>query len=43
MLESGLSPVDDAVSTVVPMEDAAQMLAEWSDSPAKFTKIMVQV
>jgi threonine dehydrogenase-like Zn-dependent dehydrogenase len=43
MLEAGHFPVDDAVSAVVPMEDAARMLAEWSDSPAKFTKIMVQV
>jgi threonine dehydrogenase-like Zn-dependent dehydrogenase len=43
MLEAGHFPVDDAVSAVVPMQDAARMLAEWSDSPAKFTKIMVQV
>jgi threonine dehydrogenase-like Zn-dependent dehydrogenase len=43
MLEAGHFPVEDAVSAVVPLEDAARMLAEWSDAPAKFTKIMVQV
>jgi threonine dehydrogenase-like Zn-dependent dehydrogenase len=43
MLEAGRFPVDDAVSAIVPMEDAARMLGEWSDSPAKFTKILVQI
>jgi len=27
----------------VPMGDAARMLGEWSETPAKFTKIMVQL
>ena len=33
----------DAISAIVPMEDAARMLGEWSETPAKFTKILVQV
>jgi len=43
MLEAGRFPVGDAISAVVPMEDAARLLGEWSDAPAKFTKIMVQI
>jgi threonine dehydrogenase-like Zn-dependent dehydrogenase len=42
ILESGKFPVEDAVSAIVPPEEAAHMLAEWSATPAKFTKIMVQ-
>jgi len=42
MLESGKFPVEDAVSAIVPPEEAANMLAEWSAKPGKFTKIMVQ-
>jgi len=29
--------------TIVPMADAAHLLAEWSANPARFTKILVQV
>ena len=43
MLEAGRFPVEDAVSAIVPMEEAARMLGEWSDAPAKFTKIMVEI
>jgi threonine dehydrogenase-like Zn-dependent dehydrogenase len=43
MLEAGRFPVEDAVSAVVPMEEAARMLGEWSAAPGKFTKIMVQI
>jgi threonine dehydrogenase-like Zn-dependent dehydrogenase len=43
MLEAGRFPVEDAVSAIVPMGDAARMLGEWSETPAKFTKIMVQL
>ncbi len=43
MLEAGRFPVEDTVSAVVPMEDAARMLGEWSDAPGKFTKIMVEI
>ena len=43
MLEAGRFPVEDAVSAIVPMEEAGRMLAEWSEAPGKFTKIMVQI
>jgi threonine dehydrogenase-like Zn-dependent dehydrogenase len=42
MLESGKFPVEDAVSMIVPPEEAAAKLAEWSAHPGRFTKIMVQ-
>ncbi len=42
MLEERRFPVDDVVSAVVPIEEAPEMLRQWS-SPAAFTKIMVQV
>ena len=43
MLEAGRFPVQETVSAVIAMEDAARMLKEWSKAPEKFTKIMVQV
>lgn len=43
MLEAGQFPVEDAVSAVVPLTEAARMLGEWSAAPAKFTKIMVEI
>ena len=43
MLEARRFPVEDAVSAIVPMADAARSLAEWSANPARFTKILVQV
>lgn len=43
MLEAGRFPVEDAVSAVVPLTEAARMLGEWSAAPAKFTKIMVEI
>jgi threonine dehydrogenase-like Zn-dependent dehydrogenase len=43
MLERGNFPVERAVSAVVGMEEAPTILKEWSDAPASFTKIMVQV
>jgi threonine dehydrogenase-like Zn-dependent dehydrogenase len=42
MLESGRFPVDETVSAIVPPEDAARILAEWSANPGRYTKIMVQ-
>jgi threonine dehydrogenase-like Zn-dependent dehydrogenase len=42
MLESGSFPVEDAVSAIVPPEEAPRILAEWSENPGRFTKIMVQ-
>jgi threonine dehydrogenase-like Zn-dependent dehydrogenase len=41
MLESGSFPVDAAISAVVPPADAPEFLAEWSNNPAAFTKILV--
>ncbi len=43
MLEAHRFPVDDAISVIVPMEDAARILGEWSDTPARFTKILVEI
>jgi threonine dehydrogenase-like Zn-dependent dehydrogenase len=43
MLEAGRFPVEDAISAIIPIEDAARMLAEWSAAPGKFTKIMVEL
>ena len=43
MLEEGRFPVQDAVTTIAPLEDAPELLQEWSAHPARFTKIMVQV
>jgi threonine dehydrogenase-like Zn-dependent dehydrogenase len=43
MLEERRFPVDDVVSSVVPIEEAPEMLRQWSSNPAAFTKIMVQV
>jgi threonine dehydrogenase-like Zn-dependent dehydrogenase len=43
MLEAGRFPVEDAVSAIVPMEHAARILGEWSEQPAKFTKILVEI
>jgi threonine dehydrogenase-like Zn-dependent dehydrogenase len=43
MLEAERFPVDDAVSVIIPLDDAARLLREWNDEPTKFTKIMVQI
>jgi threonine dehydrogenase-like Zn-dependent dehydrogenase len=43
MLEAGRFPVDDTISAVVPLEDAASTLAAWSAAPASFTKILVEI
>ena len=43
MLEKGNFPVEDAVGSIVPLNDAPAMLDAWSANPAKFTKIMVQL
>ncbi len=43
MLEAGRFPVDDAVSAVVPLAEAAPILAAWSAAPGRFTKIMVDL
>jgi threonine dehydrogenase-like Zn-dependent dehydrogenase len=43
LLEAKKFPVDDAVSLVVPLEEAAGALRSWSDNPARFKKIMVSM
>jgi threonine dehydrogenase-like Zn-dependent dehydrogenase len=43
MLEKKRFPVDDMISAIVPIEEAPEMLKQWSANPAAFTKIMVQV
>jgi threonine dehydrogenase-like Zn-dependent dehydrogenase len=41
LLEAKKFPVDDAVSLVVPLEEAPDALRSWSDNPGSFKKIMV--
>jgi threonine dehydrogenase-like Zn-dependent dehydrogenase len=43
MLEAKQFPVDEAISAIVPMQDAGRMLAEWSAAPGSFTKIIVRI
>jgi threonine dehydrogenase-like Zn-dependent dehydrogenase len=43
MLEERRFPVDDVISAIVPIEEAPEMLRQWSSNPAAFTKIIVQV
>lgn len=40
-LEEGKFPVEQVVSLVVPLEDAANALRSWSENPSRFTKILV--
>jgi threonine dehydrogenase-like Zn-dependent dehydrogenase len=42
-LEAGTFPVEDAVTHIVPLEQAPEILDEWNREPAKFSKIMVEV
>jgi threonine dehydrogenase-like Zn-dependent dehydrogenase len=43
MLEAGQFPVEEAVGTIVSLEEAPKVLQAWSENPAKFTKIMVRL
>jgi threonine dehydrogenase-like Zn-dependent dehydrogenase len=43
MLETGAFPVEQAVGTIVPLEQAPGILREWSEAPQRFTKIMVSL
>jgi threonine dehydrogenase-like Zn-dependent dehydrogenase len=43
MLEQKRFPVDDAIGSIVPLEEAPRILADWSANPEGFTKIMVQI
>ena len=43
MLEEHKFPVEDAVGTIVSLDDTPSILQAWSSNPSKFTKIMVQL
>lgn len=43
MLERGGFPVDEAISSVVPLEGAGEALRKWNEDPARFQKVMVEV
>jgi threonine dehydrogenase-like Zn-dependent dehydrogenase len=43
MLEARRFPVEDAVGTIVSLDEAPRILEAWSSNPSKFTKIMVQL
>lgn len=43
VLAKGGFPVDAAISATVPLEAAGDALREWSESPQKFTKILVEM
>ena len=42
-LEARKFPVDQAVSLIVPIEEAANALHSWSENPSRFRKIMVNM
>ncbi len=43
MLEAHRFPVDDAVTHMVPMEEAPRILEAWNHEPTRFGKIMIEV
>ncbi len=43
MLEAGRFPVDAAVSSIVPLEDAPRIFEQWSAQPSRFSKIMIDL
>jgi 2-desacetyl-2-hydroxyethyl bacteriochlorophyllide A dehydrogenase len=43
LLETRRFPVEDAVTHIVPMDEAPAIFEEWNREPARFTKIMVEV
>jgi 2-desacetyl-2-hydroxyethyl bacteriochlorophyllide A dehydrogenase len=43
MLEARRFPVDEAISHMVGMSDAPEVLKAWSAEPARFSKIMIEV
>ncbi len=43
MLEEKRFPVEQTISVVAPIEEAPDLLRQWSESPGKFTKIMIEV
>ncbi len=43
MLQAGGFPASRAISKVVPLAEAGATLAQWSEDPTKFTKILVSI
>lgn len=43
LLEARRFPVDQAVSLIVPLDEAPRTLRSWSDNPSRFKKIMVSL
>jgi len=43
MLEGGKFPVEDVVTTTVPLAEAGVLLQKWSDNPGDFTKIHIEM
>ena len=43
MMEARKFPVEQAVSAIVPLEEAGQALRSWSENPSQFRKILVQL
>jgi threonine dehydrogenase-like Zn-dependent dehydrogenase len=43
MLEAGKFPVEQAVGTIISLEQAPSILKQWSEAPQSFTKIMVSL
>jgi threonine dehydrogenase-like Zn-dependent dehydrogenase len=43
MLEAGRFPVADTISATVPLAETASILADWSATPDRYTKILVEL
>ena len=43
LLEARKFPVEQAVSLVVPLQEAANALRSWSENPSRFKKILVSL
>ena len=43
LLQTGKFPTDQAVSAVVPLEEAPDALRSWSENPSRFKKILVSL
>ena len=43
MLETDAFPVEHAIGTIVSLEEAPSILRQWSESPQRFTKIMIRL
>src|SRR5246127_3902692 len=43
LLEGKKFPVDEAVTHIVPLEEAPAILEAWNQEPARFTKIMIEI